>query len=680
MEQINRLEASACPSLLTPERTHLAWRIRLSALVIMVTGIVAYVNSFEGTFLFDDLAWVGRTQQLWPPWSAMFTSDNASRPLVGLSLAINYAINGTNIFSYHAFNLTIHILAALTLFGVVRRTLLCESLRERFGQHSTSLAMVVALIWMVHPLQTQSVTYIIQRCESMMGLFYLLTLYCVIRSSHSLHRRWWYGAAIASCAAGMLSKQVMVTAPILVFLYDALFLSGSIKGSLQKRWGLYAGLAATWGLLVVTAIISPANPTAGFAVRSITPWEYLKSEFAVIVYYLRLAVWPDSLCFDYGWKKAETIGEILPFATVVIGLGAATVWALMRRKAIGFLGVWFFLILSVTSSIIPFDDLIFEYRMYLPLAAVVGLFVLAGYEFGKRFLAYVSSSEQQQKQRGRLFAITAVTLIVTSFCLLTLRRNIDYKSPLVMWSDVVEKRPANARGHNNLGQALAAQGLFDEALIQFSEAQKYKPNYADAKNFMAQALILLGRTDEGKAHLSEALRINPNHRYALYNMGHLLISQEQLEQAIPYYDHLLQLYPRHAEAYSDLGIILEKQGKMADAIKHFNEALRLQPELPDALNRLALILATQTDQEFRNTDRAILLAEKAVQLTQSRDPFSLYVLATTYAEAGRFAEAIEVAQNASWSASSTGNKELAATIDRQLMLYREGRTHPAKKL
>jgi protein O-mannosyl-transferase len=681
MEQINGPEVAAQPSPLTNDPVDSKWRIRLSALVIIVTGALVYLNSFEGAFLFDDLDWVGSiyVRKLWPPWTAMFSPVTVSRPLVGLSLALNYAISGMNPWSYHAFNLTIHILAALALFGIVRRTLLCESLQKQFGKASIPLAMVIALIWMVHPLQTQSVTYVIQRCESMMGMFYLLTLYSVLRGFYATHKRRWYALAIAACAAGALSKQVIVTAPVMVLVYDVLFHSGSVKEALRKRWGLYVGLVATWSLVVATTIAAPVNKTAGFTIQSLTPLAYLKSQSAVIIHYLRLAVWPDSLCLDYGWKPAETVGEILPFAIALTALIGVTLWALWRRKAIAFLGVWFFLILAPTSSIMPFDDLIFEHRMYLPLAAVVGLVVLSGYRVGKRLLLRLYATEEQRNRIGRLAAMAVVTLLVTSLSLLTLRRNVDYKSLIVMWGDVVEKSPQNARAQNNFGNALFDQGRIEEALLHFTEACKYRPDYANAENNLGRAFIRLGKFEQGKAHLLKALRINPNHQYAHFHMGQLLASQGQFEEAISHFSQVQQGNAFYAQSYAEMGMALERQGKLQEAIEHYDHALQLDANLVDVLSHLALILATRTDPEIRNSDKALQLAERAVRLTQGREAVSLYALAVSYAEAGRFSEALEAGQKAKGVAAETGNQELAAAIETKLKLYREGRARRDNK-
>jgi tetratricopeptide (TPR) repeat protein len=513
-----------------------------------------------------------------------------------------------------------------------------------------------------------------------MGLCYLLTLYCAIRSYHSSHRRWWYAAAIAACIGGALSKQVIATVPIVVLVYDGLFLYPSLPEALRKRWGFYTGLAATtWGILIATTLAAPVNETAGFAVQTITPLAYLKSQPAVMLYYLRLAIWPDSLCLDYDWKQAETLGDILPYAIVIMVLLAATLWALWRRQAIAFLGVWFFLILSLTSSFMPFDDLIFEHRMYLSLAAVVGLLVLVGYDFGKRLLSRLLSDEEERARSGRLAAMVVMTLIVTLLSLLTVRRNVDYKSQVVMWNDVVNKRPLNPRGHNNLGTALLEQGLVEDAYLHFTEACKYKPNYADGENNLGQVLIKLGKVEEGKTHLLEALRINPKHELANYNMGLYLASRGQLDEAIAHFSQALQSNPFDPDSYTEMGMVFERQGKLQEAMERYTRALQVNPQAVKALSHLALILATHTNPAIRNTAVAQQLAAQAVYLTQNRNAFSLHVLALIYAETGRYSEAIETAQIATQAAKEGGNKELLPTLEAQLKLYREGHTRLEEK-
>src|SRR5215471_7219433 len=461
-----------------------AWMARhLAELLIAGAGVLVYLDSFQGAFVYDEINFITNNptiRRLWPLWPTMLAPINVNRPLIGLSNAINYSISGLNPWSYHALNLLIHIVATLALFGIVRRTLVTDTLAERFGKNSTGLALAVALIWMVHPLQTQSVTYIVQRGESLMGLFFLVTLYCSIRGFYSTRSKVWYASAIAVCALGMLSKQVMVAAPVMVLLYDVIFVAGRTTTAIRRRWQLYAGLAGTWGVLAATMLAAPSYQTAGFAMQSISSWEYFKSEFGVILHYLRLALWPGPLCLDYGWPQARTAGEIIPAAILIGGLELTTIWAIVRRKPLGYVGAWFFVIISVTSSFVPIADLAFEHRMYLPLASVVALVVLGGYSVGDWLLNRSKMVARRDPQAGRRVALGAVTAIVVALGFLTVRRNIDYMSPIVMWSDVVRKRPDNVRGHNNLGLLFDGRGELEAAVAQFSEALRLDPGFSEA--------------------------------------------------------------------------------------------------------------------------------------------------------------------------------------------------------
>jgi hypothetical protein len=243
-------------------------------------------------------------------------------------------------------------------------------LSGRFAQAATGIALAAALIWTIHPLQTESVTYIVQRAESIMGLFYLLTLYCVIRGAGSARPMAWYVLAVLACLLGMASKEVMATAPLVVLLYDRTFLSGTFQGALRRRWPLYVALTCTWGLLAyLVAGSTDRGGSAGFGL-SVTVWQYALTQLGVITHYLGLAFWPAGLVFDYGWPIASSVGQILPGAIVISLLLAGTIWALIRYPAAGFLGACFFLILAPTSSFVPVTDAAFEHRMYLPLAAV----------------------------------------------------------------------------------------------------------------------------------------------------------------------------------------------------------------------------------------------------------------------------------------------------------------------
>jgi hypothetical protein len=256
--------------------------LRLAVLVLVLAGVAAYANSLWGPFIFDDrvaiqenssirdLGALGRV--LGPLQPGV---PQANRPVLNLTFALNYALGGLNVVGYHATNLLIHILAAVTLFGVCRRTFLQPALRPRWGTLALPLAFMAALLWELHPLQTEAVTYITQRSESLMGLLYLFTLYAAIRAAGAARSSGWSLAAVGACAAGMATKEVMVSAPIMVLLYDRALLAGSFRGALRRRWGLYAGLAATW--LVLALILWAAKGRNGVAAGfglGMNGWEY----------------------------------------------------------------------------------------------------------------------------------------------------------------------------------------------------------------------------------------------------------------------------------------------------------------------------------------------------------------------------------------------------------------------
>ena len=366
------------------ERQPARWT-RFAPLLIVAAGAIVYVNSFEGVFLFDDALHIEenpRIQQLWPVADVL----SGRRPAVDFSLAVNYAIGGLDVGGYHAFNLVVHLLAALTLFGVVHRSLRGRRCQDHLGRAAPELALTIALIWVVHPLQTQSVTYIIQRGESMMGLYYLLTLYCIIRGSDSSRRVVWCGVAVLAGVMGLASKAIMITAPLTVLIYDRAFLTKSFREAFRLRWGLYLALVASWGVLalcgVAQGVLDPVERPGtgvGFGYKGVTPGEYLLTQSGVIMHYLRLSIWPHPLCLDYAWPVARSVREIVLPGLVIIGLLIGTLWALRRRPWLGFAGTWFFLILGPTSSIVPIRDPAFEHRMYLPLAAVVTVLVAAAF-------------------------------------------------------------------------------------------------------------------------------------------------------------------------------------------------------------------------------------------------------------------------------------------------------------
>ena len=377
---VSRESPAKAPAALTPSFGLVSrWGIVVAGAVVLLAALIAYHNSFSGPFVFDDPGSVTDNLTIRHCSSALSPptgSTVSGRPLLNLTFALNYALSGTEVWGYHVVNLLIHGLAGLTLFGLVRRTLLRPVLNVdgKFGAVAGLLGLAVAVIWVVHPLQTEAVTYVSQRAEALVGLCYLFTLYAFIRGADSSTPNRWHVVAVIACLLGMASKEVMASAPLIVLLYDRTFVAGTFRQALRKSPRLYAGLACTWFLLGYLVLsTSNRNGTAGFN-TGITPWTYLLTQCRAIVHYLQLAVWPRPLIFDYGSEVVQSVADVFLPALFLLSLFVGTVIALRRWPIVGFAGAWFFAILAPSSSIVAVvTQTVAEHRMYLSLAAVTSL-------------------------------------------------------------------------------------------------------------------------------------------------------------------------------------------------------------------------------------------------------------------------------------------------------------------
>jgi tetratricopeptide (TPR) repeat protein len=613
---------SPAPNTLGSRRSSL-----LAGSIIILAVLAAYWNSFSGPFIFDDLPAIMENpaiRHLGSAWAPPNSGGMISRPVVNFSLAVNYAVGGFDVWGYHALNIAIHVFVALTLFGIVRRTLASRlatrgfqvssfkskivdgpataqseisDLRFEIATDDTPLAFAVALLWAVHPLQTESVTCVVQRTELLMGLFYLLTLYCFIRGAaaekfrvqsqesrgtptsgsmsskalakedqlSTLNSRRWFVASVISCLLGMASKEVMVSAPLMVLLYDRTFVAGTLREAWKQRRRYYIGLACTWLLLGYLVMSSGGSrgQAAGFEL-GITPWTYALTQCQAIIRYLKLSVWPHPLVLDYGTRVVQHPMDVLPQALLLVSLVAATIFSVRWRPALGFVGVWFFAIIAPSSSVVPLvTQTVAEHRIYLSLASVVVLAVLGGYALIGRRIVYAGAG-------------LAVLLI-----LLTIQRNNDYHDEATIWSDTVAKCPDNGRAHDNLGNALVKiPDRIPEAIAQFEEAARLDPDSSKTHNNLGSALLKMpGQLPEAMAQFEAALRINPDFMEAHYNLGNALLGiPGRSSDAVAQFEAALRINPDSVEAHLNLGnALLNLPGRLPEAMAQFEAAVRLDP-------------------------------------------------------------------------------------------------------
>ena len=538
--------------------------------------VMAWAGSFGAPFVFDDIAAVrenptlrawGKLGEVLAPPAGLSVSG---RPVANASLAFSYALSGEQPWGYHAVNLALHLATAGLLAGVVRRTLRRPGLREKFGAAADELALLVAAVWALHPLQTATVTYVMQRTEGLAGFFAVATLYGFLRGVEGERGgRGWLVAAIVACALGMGSKEVMVVVPVVVFFYDRTWVAGNFVAAWRARRLFYAGLGATWLVLAACLLAKGRDGSAGWdAGMSVTAYALTQGE--AIWRYLGLVVWPARLVFDYG---TELSINFVAVAGVVVLIGA-TAWALVRRPGAGFLGFLFFALLAPSSSFVPVaTQTMAEHRMYLPLAVLVSAAVLGAYAWlGRRSLW--------------LWAAVALAGGVGTWV-----RNLDYRSERAIWADTVAKRPGNARAHFNLGVALSAGGDKAGARAAWAATLRIEPAHVGASAKLAESLAEAGRAEESLGYFETAARGGRSDGVFLNNWGSALLAAGRAAAAREKFTAAQGRLPESAEVRFNVGNVLVALGRGAEAIEAFRAAVRLRPEYGEAHYNLGVALS-----------------------------------------------------------------------------------------
>ena len=586
----------------TPPRRFPAWLVPL-ALVLAI--IATYANSLHAPFIFDDAGAVVNNPTIRDLTSlAVFAppadgSTTTGRPVVNLSYAFNYALSDDRVWSYHALNLAIHAAAALTLLGLLRRVFRSPLLKLRLSPAtSAAAALATAALWALHPLQTETVVCTAQRTESLCALFYLLTLYAFARATycHPLDDKLpngssneklvchlmddkcagracgtWLALSVAFCLLGMATKEVMVTTPLVVFLYDRTFVAGTFAAAWRARRRYYLALAATWLLLAALVVQNSGarGVAAGFGL-GVTPWHYLLRQSEAIVLYLRLSFWPHPLVLDYGTAVPTSLAEVWWQSLLVLALLAATTWALARKPRLGFAGAWFFLILAPSSSFVPLlTQTVAEHRMYLPLAALVAVVVFSLVRFfGARALWLAA-------------AVAPVLACATAV------RNRDYRDAITLWTDTVVHAPAHARAFTSLGAALVAANRPADALPPLDRAIALNPADYSAQRNRALALLALGRADEAAVIFAALPAREPGEAAEYFALGNAFARDGKFPEAAAAYTRTVTLDPAHFAARANLGNALLGAGRSADAVAAYQAALRLRPGDARLLENLA---------------------------------------------------------------------------------------------
>jgi len=598
----------------------------LSIALIGATGIAAYFNSLHCSFHFDDPTSIldnyaiRDISNLGAIWNYL-----PRRFILYLSLALNYHLNGLNVFGYHLFNLGIHLATAVLVWWFVLLTLETPAVKKNdITQHAHLLALFAGLIFVSHPIQTQAVTYIVQRAASLATMFYLLSLCFYIKSRlpcqppglTGLSFNFYYTCALISCIAGMFTKETVITLPLMILLYEFTFLT---EPNQRINWkGLLPFLLCVF-IIPITILLTETNPGRLHVLQTepgISSFHYLLTQFRVTLTYIRLLFLPIHQNADYDYPISTSLFELPTLLSLIVSVGVlgTAKYLFSKYRLLSFSIFWFFLTLLPESSIFPIHDVIFEHRLYLPMVGF-SLFMVS--------LLYYLLSKNSIK-----IMIIVLSILVAAYSVLTFERNKVWKDDMTLWTDVVQKSPHKARGYGNRGYEYYLRGNFPQALSDVNQAIAIEPNYA-AHNVRGIIYAKEGLLPQARIDFNQAIAINPNYDRPYNNLGIIDADEENFLQAIADFNKAIQINPHYTEAYNGLkdaekrleitpqnsndylnrGSIYAKAGKLLEAMDDFNKSIELDPHNASAYTNRGYIYAKEN-----NLPRAVLDISQAIAI------------------------------------------------------------------
>ena len=643
--------------------------------LMVIAVFTIYSSSINGPFVFDDTFNIRDNSNI---RLTNFTTDGIiragfkspcrHRPVANISFALNYYFNKYNTEGYHFINILIHILTGIILFYLIKATLellSAQNLKFRFetnvpsdksdaatdnaanlriststrsfGQSSSGILFIsffTAFIWLVHPLQTQTVSYIVQRMNGMAAMFYVISFLFYIKARQAILKGKKSALFLGCILFGILalgSKEIAATLPFFIFLYEWYFFQDLNLKWLKRNTIYLLCLLFIVGLVALYFLDSHPIKTilAAYNIRDFTLWQRVITEFRVVIYYISLLMLPLPIRLNLLHDITISNSFINPVTTLlcfiaISALIAAAVFLAKRERLLSFCIFWFFGNLVLESSVIGLE-IIFEHRVYLPSMFFILLLVSSVYRFAK-----------SKWIPGVLLCTVAII-----FSVWTYQRNVVWGDDVILWEDCVRKSPNKPRQHYNLGVVLARNGVLDDAIKQYRVALNLKPDYVEA----------------------------------YYNLGNAFARKGDVETAIFNYRKALQFNPDFFQSYYNIAKILYGQGKVNKAIHNYQKALTINNQTPQTLFNLSWIYATYDNRSYRNGKRAVKLAYKLCKLTGNKQPLALDALAAAYAENGNFNQAVDTAQKALRLATQLGPEELALGLKQRLKLYKAGQPY-----
>ena len=594
---------------------------RWFVLALAVVTVLAYVPALRAPFVMDDDSTISMSAS--PVLRVPSGSPVAGRPVVRATLAANYRLNallgvsqrrdpdGPNkAIGYRLVNVLLHLLTGVLLFGVIRRAIRERTIPQEWRDAADPLAAVVCALWLLHPIQTEAINYVVQRTEVLGSLFYVATLYGSLRAwaeGSGGGRIGWYAAAIVACVLGIASKEIVITAPLAVILYDRAFRLDSwnaVRAPGNGRGFFYLALAGSCAATFAFIAVGARGGTAGFGGR-MAWYGYLYSQCWAIAHYLRLVIWPNALAIDYG-EKLITGARGIPGAVLLVAFALATLLAWRRLPKFGwfaFLGAEFFLLLAPSSSVVPiWTEVAAERRIYLALATVLVLAVVGAEWLRRRYVERVSSHTL-----GLAAGALALVLAAT-----TAARSHTYATSERLWRDAVAKAPDNPRATSNLGYALSLERppKFAEAESVFRRAMAQDTTCRFGCAQLASMMAVQGRYAEAAALLERTLRNNPSDARSEGRLALVRMQMGAFDQAIEHLEHVAMTQPNE-HLFVILGVADLAVQHQQDAMEAFRSAALLNPQ-----NAEIQRLGTSLFNAGRNPESLPFLKGLAIDLAQ----------------------------------------------------------------
>ncbi|MFH1832054.1 MAG: tetratricopeptide repeat protein [bacterium] len=593
-----------------PENKLSFFQAIISPAILSFITFLVYYPSLRSPFQFDDIANISKNFAIrfdeplarwW--WHSRWFSDWLNR--------LNFKIGRFDPFSYRLCNVTIHILSGIALFFLIFN--LCRLLTKRtfFHEKALFIASMTMALFLLHPVQTQAVSYVIQaRMEGLASLFILTTL-CFFVSVFVTQNRFVKALfAVLFCVFGALScgtKEIIAVLPVLMLLLDWFFISQCQWDAFKKHLGFYSIFITCFFVLLVHYLgwgffsnllsfnVSIGNNRGNiltqYARSSITPGIYFVSQFKVILHYIFMFIWPFGISVEYDWKLSSGFFTFESFFSFImlVSLGIVAVRELIKKRHvfISFGLFWFFACIS-PRVLIPSPELVCDYKTYLASVGLLFIFSVGFVLLFTKVLEFIQDNSYVFFVR-RYALISSLAFIIIPLGFATKLRNDVWSTAVLFWEDNVKKAPGKARTHNNYGVALAEAGRIDDAIIAYKKAITLDAQYSDPLSNLAVAHSMKGDIESAIGCLKEAIRIFPDYAEAYNNLGSLLVQKKEYDAAEQMLDRAIKLRPYYGKAFYNKARMYEELGQDEKVYENLKSASHGDLDVPEVFLKFGLI-------------------------------------------------------------------------------------------